>query len=59
MKTQNDLFATLATLIGLFCSGYSAYEIFTNDLDWKLYFISLVCGLLAAVIVMDNLRRKL
>lgn len=59
MKTQNDLFTTLAVLIGLFCSGYSAYEIFTNDLDWRLYFISLVCAILAAVIVIDNLRRKL
>lgn len=59
MKTKNDLFATLATLVGLFCSGYSAYEIFINDLPTWMYLISFICAILAAVIVMDNLRRKL
>lgn len=48
---MNKLFRTLAVLIALFCSGFSAYEIFTNDLNPSLYFISLGCAILAAIIV--------
>lgn len=48
---MNNLFRTFAVLIALFCSGFSAYEIFTNDLNPSLYFISFGCALAAAIIV--------